>query len=70
MKLKNLISVSLPTQRQVVKGLELVVLAFVGTFVATWVQQPDPFSKAAVIAAYAAAMVAIYTLLKSFLTSL
>lgn len=70
MKLKNLINVSLPTQQQVVKGVELVVLAYAVTFVTTLSQQPDPFSKAAVLAASAAGIAAIYALAKGFLTSL
>lgn len=70
MKLKNIIQLSMPTKSQVIKGIEIVVLAFIVTFVTTWSQQPDPFSKAAILAACAAAITAIYVLLKDFLTTL
>lgn len=69
MKLKSLISVSLPTKDQVVKGVEIVAVTYVAAFAWTWAHSPNPFSKAALVGAGAAGLAAIYALVKGFLTN-
>ncbi len=56
---------SKPTKEQIVKYTEVVIVAFVATFVSVWAGQPDPFTKAAVVASLSAAGVAVYGLIKS-----
>ena len=70
MKLKNLISVSLPTKAQVVRGVEVTVLVYVVMFFTTLALQPDPLNKSSILAAAAAALTAVYALVKGFLTDL
>jgi hypothetical protein len=61
---------SKPTKEQLIHTAELIVITFVVSFVPVWTIQPDPFSKAALIAAGAAGLAAIYRLVKSFVTTL
>jgi membrane associated rhomboid family serine protease len=57
------------TKAKVVKVVEYAVIGFVSAFVASWVHQPNPFSKSAVIAGLSAAVGAIVGILRG-LTSL
>lgn len=61
--------ISKPTKAQVIKTVELVIVAFVATFSSVWTAQPDPFTKAAVVAALAAAGAAVYGVIKSLVTT-
>lgn len=61
--------ISKPTKEQILHTLELVVVTFVISFATVWTAQPDPFSKAALIAGLAAGGAAIYRLVKSLITS-
>lgn len=69
-KLKKLVSISTPTKTQIIRGVEIVVLTYALTFVTTLSQQPDPLNKAALLAASAAGIAAVYALVKSVLTDL
>jgi hypothetical protein len=66
----KMFKLSMPTKQQLINTAELVVVTFVLAFVPVWTIQPDPFSKAALIAAGAAGLAAIYRLVKSFVTTL
>lgn len=59
--------ITLPTKQQMLKALELAVIGFVSTFFAVWAKQPDPFSKAAFIAAFGGAVGALYGIARGFL---
>lgn len=61
---------SKPTRKQVVDSVERVILVFVVTAVGAWQLQPDRFSKAALVAAGAVGLTAVYQALKSLTTSL
>ena len=62
--------ISKPTKAQVIHAGEVVAVLFVGTAVSVWRVQPDPFSKAAAVAAFAAGLGAVYGLVKGFTTTL
>lgn len=66
----RMFQISKPTKAQIIKTLEITIVTFVVTFGTTWAAQPDPFSKAGLIAAIAAAGAALYRLLKSAVTTL
>ncbi len=68
--LPSWIKVSKPTAEQIKHDVFLTVVAFVGAFYAVWQVQPDPFSKAAVVAAGAAGFAAVLTVAKSIFTTL
>lgn len=59
--------ISAPTKKQLIHALELATVTFVGTFVMVWTKQPDPFSKAAVIAALSGGVAALYGIAKGIL---
>lgn len=61
--------ISKPTKAQVIRSVEMVIVAFVFSFGSVWTSQPDPFSKSAVLAAIAAAGVAVYNVVKSIITT-
>lgn len=61
--------VSKPTKDQIIHTVELTIVTFVISFATVWTAQPDPFSKAAVIAGLAAGGAAIYRLIKSLITT-
>ncbi|MGO4470322.1 hypothetical protein AB4Y95_00085 [Arthrobacter sp. M-10] len=61
--------ISKPTKDQILHTVELTVVTFVISFATVWTAQPDPFSKAAVIAGLAAGGAAIYRVIKSLLTT-
>lgn len=61
---------SKPTRKQVIDSAERVVLVFVVASVGAWQLQPDHFSKAAVVAAGAVGLTAVYQAVKSLTTSL
>ena len=66
----KMFKLSMPTKQQLINTAELVVVTFVLAFVPVWTMQPDPFSKAALVAAGAAGLAALYRLVKSFVTTL
>lgn len=70
MKLPSFIKVSKPTSEQIKKDLIAVVVAFLAGFIASWQHQPNPASKAAVIASWSAGVAAVAVLIKSILTTL
>lgn len=70
MNLPAWVKISKPSTEQIKHDAFLVAVAFGGTFIAAWQSQPDPFSKAGVIAAWAAAVAAVVTVAKSILTTL
>lgn len=70
MKLPTWIKISKPTNEQIKHDVYLVVVAFVGTFIAAWQNQPDPTSKAAVVAGWTAGIAAVITVVKSIVTTL
>jgi hypothetical protein len=70
MSLPSWINVSVPTKSQVIKSVELVAVAFVSTSVYSWINSPNPFSKAAVVGAGAAGIAAVYSLIKIFVSNL
>jgi hypothetical protein len=61
--------ISKPSKAQVIKTAELVIVVGVATFASVWTAQPDPFTKAAVVASLAAAGAAIYGVIKSVVTN-
>jgi hypothetical protein len=63
-----MIKISKPTKAQLQHDGYLVVVAFVGSFLSVWTAQPDKFSKSALIGALTAAIAAVVTLVKSFIT--
>lgn len=67
---KSLINVSLPTKKQTIRAIEIVVVAFVAGSVYSWLHSANPFSKNAVIGAGTAGVAAVYALAKIFLTNL
>lgn len=61
--------ISKPTKDQLIHTVELTIVTFVISFATVWTAQPDPFSKAAVIAGLAAGGAAIYRVIKSLITT-
>lgn len=61
--------ISKPTKQQVIRTVEVAVVTFVLSFVTVWGAQPDPFTKAAVMAGLTAGGTALYQLIKSLLTT-
>lgn len=57
------------TKAKVLKVVEYAVVGFVSAFVASWVHQPNPFSRVALIAGLTAAVGAVVGILRG-LTSL
>lgn len=62
--------ISIPTKNQVVSGVEKVVATFVVAAFATWRLFPHPFSKAALLGAGFAGVMAVYQLVISVVTTL
>lgn len=62
--------VSLPTKSQLIHTAELAVVSFLGSAIAVWIRQPNPFSKAAVIVAITTGVGALAGLAKGVLTTL
>ena len=58
------VSFSLPTKKQVTDIVEYGIVGFVGSFVAVWIKQPNPFSKAAVLVGLTTAVAAVVALIK------
>ena len=52
------------TKAKVVKVVEYAVVGFVSAFVASWIHQPNPFSKTAVLAGISAAVGAVVGILR------
>ena len=61
---------SVPTQAQVIKGVERVVAVFLVASFGAWQVVPDKFSKAAGTAAVLAGFTAVYQLIASSVTTL
>lgn len=70
MKLPTWVKVSKPTEDQIKHDVYLVVVAFGTTFLVAWQGQPDPLSKAGLVAAWTAAVAAVVTVVKSIFTTL
>lgn len=66
----GLIQLSLPTKKQVITGAEIIIVAFVGATVGTWVAQPNPFSKHAAIVALTTGVAAVWAIVRGFATNL
>jgi hypothetical protein len=62
--------VSLPTKKQWIDVLTWFVVPFVGSAVAMWVKQPNPFSKAAAIVAITTGVGTVLAIVKGFTTTL
>jgi hypothetical protein len=61
---------SLPTKKQWQDVAVWIVVPFVGSAIAMWIKQPNPFSKAAAITAITAGVGAVLALLKGFTTTI
>ncbi len=61
---------SLPTRKQALDILEYAVVGFIGTFVAVWVKQPNPFSKASALVALGTAAAGVLAIVKGLVTTL
>jgi hypothetical protein len=65
-----LLTISKPTQQQVVHGIDRVLLVFVAVTSTDWVKSPNPFGKAAILGACAGGAVAVWQALLSIFTTL
>lgn len=65
-----MLKISLPTKKQLVSDLERTLFLGISVFLAVWIKTPHPLSEAGILGGLTAAGAAIYSLVKSTLSTL